>query len=244
MKVFLIALQFLTILPIRLRGEIRKEDFGKALLYFPAVGLLIGLVLFTGAFVFSFLPALVKAALILLISFVITGGLHLDGLADTCDGLLSNKPREEILKVMDDSHIGTMGVAAVALVLLLKFSLLAGIPEAFLGKALILLAVFSRWIQVLACFSSSYARQDGKAKYFIEYATEKELFIGLLFTLILFYLFLNLRGLILFLFSLICVFLFLHWIKRKIGGMTGDTIGALSEIAEIFVLFFALILSR
>ncbi len=243
MKPFLIALQFLTIFPVRLQGEIKKEYYGRALAYFPAVGLLIGLALSAGAFVFSFLPALVKAALILLISFIITGGLHLDGFADTCDGLLSNKPREETLKIMRDSHIGTMGVAAVALLLLLKFSTLANIPDALLGQALILMAVFSRWIQVLACFGSSYAREEGKATYFIEYASEKELFIGLLFTLILFYLFLGLKGLIVFFSSLIFAFLFFRWIKRKIGGMTGDTIGALNEIAEAGVLFCILILS-
>ena len=246
MKLFLIALQFLTILPIKIpagggsapggKSEINEKDFGRSLLYFPLVGLLIGLLLVGSVFLFSFLPLLLKSALILIFSIIITGGIHLDGFADTCDAFYGNRPKEKILEIMRDSRIGVMGAIGIFSLLLLKFGIIASLSDALLWKALILMAVFSRWAQVLACFDSSYARQEGKAKYFIEYATKKELFIGFFFTLALFCLLSKLKGLILFFTSLLPTFLFLQYIKKRIGGMTGDTIGALSEFAEVSVL--------
>ena len=243
MKRFLIALQFLTIFPIKIKSEIKEKDFGASLLYFPLIGLLIGLLLSLSAILLSFLPflsALLKGALILSISIIITGGIHLDGFADTCDGFYGNRPKEKILEIMRDSHIGSMGAIGVFCLLLLKFSLIVSLPEGFLWKALIMMSVFSRWSQVMACFSACYARQEGKAKYFIEYVGKKELYLGALFTLVSFCLLSGLRGVILFFSSLLPAFLFLQYIKKRIDGMTGDTIGALSEIAEVTVLLLAL----
>ncbi len=244
MKRFLIALQFLTIFPIKIKSEIKEKDFGASLLYFPLIGLLIGLLLSVSAILLSFLPflpALLKGALILLISIITTGGIHLDGFADTCDGFYGNRPKEKILEIMKDSHIGTMGVIGVVSLLLLKFSLIVSFPAGFLWKALIMMSVFSRWFQVMACFSACYARQEGKAKYFIEYAGKKEVFIGGIFTLGLFLLLMQLKGVIIFFLSMLSVLLFLHYIRKKIGGMTGDTIGAVSEITEVSTLFSILI---
>ena len=179
----LIALQFLTIFPVKISAEggsapdgksdIKEKDFGASLLYFPLVGLLIGLILALSAFLLFPLPGIIKGATILIISIIITGGIHLDGFADTCDGFYGNKPKEKILEIMKDSHIGAMGVIGIVSLLLLKFSLIASFNERLLWKALILMVVFSRWVQVMACFSASYARQEGKAKYFLEYATKK-----------------------------------------------------------------------
>jgi len=243
MKRFLIALQFLTILPVKVKSKLEKNDFGASLLYFPLVGLLIGLILALSAFsLFSF-PTLLKAAIILIISIIITGAIHLDGFADACDGFYGNNPKERILEIMRDSRIGTMGVVGIVSILLLKFSLIAGFSEGLLWKILLLMAVFSRWTQVMACFGSSYARQEGKAKYFIEYAASKEFFIGFLFTLALFCVFLKLKGIILFSASLLPVFLFMQYMKKRIGGMTGDTIGGLSEFAEVTVLLFAFLIT-
>jgi adenosylcobinamide-GDP ribazoletransferase len=135
-----------------------------------------------------------------------------------------------------------MGVAGIVSMLLLKFCLLANLPQGLLWKVLILTPVFSRWAQVLACYGASYAREEGKAKYFIEYATKEALAVGFLFTVALFCLFLQLKGLVLFSLSVLPVFLLLCYIKKRIGGMTGDTIGALSESAEVLVLLFAFLI--
>ena len=243
MKQFFVALQFLTILPIKI-SKINEKDFGKALVYFPLVGALIGLMLNLSLFSFSFLPAQVMAALILVISIIITGGIHLDGFADTCDGLYGNKPKEEILKIMRDSHIGTMGVIGLVCLLLLKFTILINIPMESLWKSLIMMTTFSRWTQSLACTISNYAREDGKAKYFIEYAQRKGVIMGGFLTLAIFLLLINSRGLVVFTISLAPIFLFISYVKVKIGGMTGDTVGATNELAEVFVLLNILILTQ
>ena len=238
MKRFFIALQFLTILPIRIKPKIKDEDFGKSLAYFPMVGMLIGLILALSSFFFGFLPHTVSAILILVVAIVITGGMHLDGFADTCDALYGSKPRERILEIMRDSRIGVMGTIGIVSLLLLKFTLIANIPKDILWKALIMMTVFARWAQVLACFTSNYAREKGKAKHFIEYNGKGEFLTGCFFTIALSLLLMKFKGVILLAISLLPVFLFMSYVKRRIGGMTGDTIGATSEIAEVALLFF------
>ena len=238
MKSFLIALQFLTIFPVNIKGEIEGKDFGKSLLYFPVVGALIGLALVLALFLLKSLPILLIGALILILSIVITGGIHLDGFADACDGFYGNRPKEKILEIMRDSRIGVMGVVGIVSLLLLKFTLIVSISQGILWKILITMAVFGRWSQALACYTSDYVRPEGKAKYFIGHAGGDEFRIGTFFTLSLFFVLLGLKGVVLFIFSLVPVLLFINYARKKIGGMTGDTIGAASEIAEVGVLLF------
>lgn len=242
MKLFLIALQFLTVLPVRIKTRPSEKDFGASLIYFPLVGLLLGLLLSGCVFLFSFLPDAVRAALILLVSIVISGAIHLDGFADTCDAFYGNKPKEKILEIMRDSHIGVMAVIGLCALLLLKFSLLVSIANEHLCKLLIFMPLFSRYCQVIACVSCGYARNDGKAKYFVEYAGRKEFLIATIFTVLFSLLLMKLKGVILLALCLFLVLLFIMRIKRRIGGMTGDTIGAISEAAEVLVLLFGLIL--
>lgn len=244
MKRFLIALQFLTILPINIKGKIGEEDYGRSLAYFPIVGLLLGVLLALIAFIAGPLPPLVRSILILIIWIIITGGIHLDGFADACDGFYGRRSREEILKIMRDSRIGTMGAVGLTILLLLKFAILSSITQEDLWKVLIVMAVFARWSQALACATSKYARDDGRAKYFMEYARKRDIFTGALFTLILFWLLMDVKGVILFALLLAIVLLFIKCIKGRIGGMTGDTIGAINEVAETAALLFGLILSR
>lgn len=243
MRRLLIALQFLTIIPVKIKSEIEGKDFSEALLYFPIVGLIIGLLLSLSSFCLFFLPALVRAAAILIISVLITGGIHLDGFADTCDGFYGNKPVEKVLEIMGDSRIGAMGAIGIVSLLLLKFSVLASLQETYLWRTLIVMSVFSRWSQCFACNAARYARKEGKAKYFIEHSRKRDLFIGGIFTLSLSLLLMRSKGFILFFLSIIPVYLFIHCIKSKIGGMTGDTIGAVNEIAEVCVLLSGLILT-
>lgn len=240
MKYFLIAFQFLTAVPFEIKSELKEEDFGKSLIYFPLVGAFIGSILALSLFVLNFLPQIVSIAFILVISIVLTGGIHIDGFADTCDGFYSGRSKDDMLKIMRDSHIGTMGVIGIFCVLLLKFTILISIPKEMLWKALIMMAVFSRWAQALACSISDYARESGKAEYFIKYSDKRGIAISSLFVLALFFLLTGFKGIILFIISFASIFLFIFYVKRKIGGMTGDTIGATNEIAEILVILFFL----
>lgn len=241
MKPFLIALQFLTIFPIKIKTEIKPEDFGKSLLFFPLVGLIIGLVMFYAAFAFNLLPALMQGSLLILLEIILTGGLHIDGFADTCDGFYGFRSREKALEIMRDSHSGVMAIIGVACLLLLKFSLFVSMPITVLCKTLIAMCVFSRWAQVLACYKTAYPRQDGKAKPFIEHVRFKDVFSAGVFVFILFISLLRLKGIIIFVLAFALILAFKQYVQKRIGGMTGDTIGATNEIAEAGVLFFSLI---
>lgn len=242
MKEFLIALQFLTIMPLRIKSQINEKDFGAALFYFPVVGMLIGLVLCGAAMFFDFLPSLPRSTVILLTSIVITGAVHLDGFADASDGLYGNKSKEKILEIMQDSRIGAMGAVGLVCLLLFKFSLIDGILEGGRGRALLVAPVISRWCMVFACYSSECARKESKAKFFIEYASKKEVISAGIFTVALCVFLLGLKGAFVFISVFVPVCLFSGYVKRKIGGITGDILGALNEIAEVAALFFMLVI--
>ncbi|MFH1797804.1 MAG: adenosylcobinamide-GDP ribazoletransferase [Candidatus Omnitrophota bacterium] len=243
MKYFLVAVQFLTILPVKIRSKVSEGDLGKSLSYFPLAGLVIGLLLAVVVNIFIFLPDLVKAAFVLIVSVCVTGAIHLDGFADTCDGFYASLSKEKVLEIMRDSHLGAMGMIGVVCILLLKFTLITAIPKDILWKGLIVMAVFSRWCQVLACYVSRYARVEGKARPFVRYDSKGEFLIASLLTILIFLLLMGVNGLVLFAFSLLPILLLINYIKHRIGGMTGDTIGAVSECAEAVILFFVLICS-
>ncbi|MBF0619298.1 MAG: adenosylcobinamide-GDP ribazoletransferase [Candidatus Omnitrophica bacterium] len=239
MKKFWIALQFLTVLPVRMKEPFKEEDFKGLLSLFPAVGACIGVVPALVAACCTFLPHLALVALALAILTVITGALHIDGLADTCDGLFSGQPKDRMLEIMRDSRIGTFGAVGVCLLLLLKFAFLAGLPQDLLWKIFILMPVFARWIQSVACASCAYARTGGKAELFFKHAGIRDVVVGGVFSLALFQVFLGIPGIVLFGAAMLPAMLFIRFADRKLQGMTGDTVGAASEIAELSVLFFS-----
>lgn len=240
MKYLLLALQFLTVLPVKFHAPIKDEDYAKSLICFPVIGIVIGSILSVIALSCMFLPAAVMGIIVLIVSTLITGALHLDGFADTCDGFYGTRPKEEILKIMRDPKIGVMGAIGIALVLLLKFSLITGISKNALWRSLILMGCFSRWSQTLSCLLD-YARNEGKARLFIKYARKRDIIIASLFTVFVCCVLFGLSGMAIFFSSLIPVVTFVLYAKAKIGGVTGDTIGAVNEIAEISALFFILI---
>jgi adenosylcobinamide-GDP ribazoletransferase len=142
---FLSAIQFLTIVPVKSKNADEK-NLGLSLLYFPAVGLILGLVLICIYHLLVFLGFQPwAAAVILTVSLtLITGGLHLDGLADTLDALAGGRDREQMLQIMRDPHIGTMGVLGLLCAVLLKTVLVASLSAPALLKALPVMCVLSR----------------------------------------------------------------------------------------------------
>ena len=157
MTPFFIALQFLTRLKIVNQTEWSVEDFGKSVVAFPYVGLIIGLILAILYGVLSpFIPIMPLMLIIVVAEFLITGGLHADGLMDTSDGLFSGRERERKLEIMKDSRIGSFGVVAFVFVTLLKWQLLASIPSSeFIPMALIMMPLMSRWSMVFSIRSLS-----------------------------------------------------------------------------------------
>lgn len=241
MKKFLIALQFLTILPIRIPGRIKEEETAASIAYFPLAGLVIGLILAATVFVFGFLPPAVTIALVIASSILLTGGLHLDGFADTCDGFYAGRTKERRLQIMRDPHIGTMGAIAIIILLLLKFTILLNLPKQILWRTLVIMPLFAKFWLVLACYKSRYAREEGKAKLFIGKSRARTVLITGILTLGLSFALGGVKAIIAYVFSSICLFLFMNYIKKRIGGMTGDTAGAINETAETLLIFFILI---
>lgn len=244
MKKFLIALQFLTVIPVKIPGELTGKEIGESTLFFPLVGALIGVVLWITALSQAFLPPIIVAALIIITGAAVTGGLHLDGFMDTCDGLYgTQKTKEQRLTIMRDSHVGAMGVLGVVLLLMLKFALLASFSPKMLYSLVLTMPVFARWIQVVDCFLFTYAREEGKGKEFLSHTTWKESLLSGLFTLSFFVVIWKTETLILLPLSLLLPAFFIFIVKQKLGGMTGDLIGASSEIAEVSWLLAGLAVS-
>lgn len=260
MRKILLAFQFLTIIPVKEMKDVSEKEIGGASAFFPLIGCIQGALFVVSAFLFLkiFPPGLANGLLILVI-VATSGGLHLDGLADTFDAIALRGDREKKLLVMKDSTIGPIGVIAIVLVILLKYLLLNTL---FLNSlrityysSLFLVPVFSRWVMVTAIFHGKSARQDGLGKIFIENTKLKELVIATLLAigcwlLVVSFLLSSLFTIhyslflvsipVLYIFSLVSVW----FCNKKFGGMIGDTFGAVSEISEILFLMMAVIWSQ
>lgn len=245
MKSLLSALQFLTIIPVRL-NSINNKHISASLLYFPLIGLFLGLVL-TGInnllCIFGF-PKLSVDIILVVLLVVLTGGIHLDGLADCGDAFLSRKGREDMLKIMRDSHIGVMGALSIISIILLKISFLYSINMSVKPIALILMCVLSRWSLVMAIFLFPYARLEGKAKVFTQGVNGKIFTVATIITLVCAGAVWGARGLLILLIIAGCTYLIGKFITRKIAGITGDTLGALDEIVEVITLLSICFIGR
>ncbi|MDS1030614.1 adenosylcobinamide-GDP ribazoletransferase [Bacillota bacterium LX-D] len=239
---FLIAVQFLTKFPITITRPIDEKNIAKAMSYFSLVGLLLGGCSAALRYGLSYLLP-IPVCNLLALAFLIfsTGNLHYDGLMDTADGLFSGRPKERILEIMKDSRVGSNGVTAGALALLLKYVLLSQIPLAGQGIALVLASALGRWSQVYGAAFYKYARSTGTGS-FTQYVGYWQLFFNS-FT-VLFAAFFLLHYLsILFLLSILAGTAFLQWyVWKKIGGITGDTLGAVHECIEVLSLMVLLII--
>jgi len=245
MNSLLIAIQLLTIFPIRTKFNFSARDFSASLAYFPLVGLLIGLsCAAVNILLGRFLPDAVISIIIVLFMAFITGGMHSDGLADTVDGLGSTRSSEKMLEIMKDSRIGTMGVSGLFGSLALKSALIYSMPADFRNTSIILAMVISRWSMTLPLTFFNYARNDGKAKIFFENASKTNFALSTIVALgiIVFYYF-RPNGIYLVIIGAAASYLTAFYINKKIKGITGDTLGAINEIVEIvsFTLIYTLI---
>jgi len=243
MKDFLRAISFLTILPVGKSLSFNEKELARSMAFFSLVGLVIGLLLALGYHLLSFL--LPKAIVLwLTIGFLVflTRGLHLDGFADTIDGLASGGSREKILEVMRDSRIGAFGVISLILLIGSKYLALDQISNPTLHYSLILMAVMGRNAMVLVCYRSPYARSEGGlAKPFTENLGYREMALSLVSAFGIALLLMGLKGILVFLgiclFSLGYRFFFI----KKLGGVTGDILGAANELTELLCLILLVI---
>ncbi|MDW7675854.1 MAG: adenosylcobinamide-GDP ribazoletransferase, partial [Bacillota bacterium] len=165
---FLIAIQFLTRIPIPNIEFTEKHNFINSVKYYPLVGFAIGMILIALMNLLSFtLPSLVIAVVILVANIMLTGGLHLDGFMDTIDGVMAARDKERTLEIMKDSRVGAHSVWAVICLLLLKFALIATLPNHIMWIALLTMAVISRLNVLFSMVYWPYARAEGLGKLFL-----------------------------------------------------------------------------
>jgi adenosylcobinamide-GDP ribazoletransferase len=228
------AFGFLSILPVGNTNIGRPA--GYAFAYFPLVGLVIGAVVALLSQI-RFLPVASTHFLMLLAWVALTGGLHLDGFADSCDGLLATTTPERRLEIMKDPRVGAWALAGVILLLLGKFSALPGLP----ALALLLPPLLGRWAMVLAVAAYASARPNGIGNYFkVGLGRPQIIMASALAGLILISVALMLGSawvLILALAAPAVAIGFGNWASRRLGGgLTGDVYGAICEITELLCL--------
>jgi adenosylcobinamide-GDP ribazoletransferase len=241
MQGFLRALGFLTLLPVPGAG---KGGFRGAVPFFPIVGLLLGLILAAlDQAMNRLVPTGLASALLLLASILLTRGFHLDGLMDTCDGLGVVGPREERLRAMKDSRVGAFGVMGCVLLLFIKYSSLYGLAREWRPQVLALFPLVGRGCLVSAVALFPAARKEGLGRVFKEETRVAEVVLAGLLTVLIAFAIAGLSGLFLLVGSWVVSLIGGLWFSRAFGGMTGDTYGAINEVAETTALVAATLFS-
>ena len=242
---FLDALRFLTIIRVPRRGKASPEEVARSLGYFPLVGVIIGLILAGLYWLLSLvLPSSVVSGLLIVISVVLSGGLHLDGFVDTCDGIAGHKDAEARWQVMHDSRAGAFGIVGVFCLLLVKYVSLNSIPPTLMMATLVLMPVLSRWAMVYAIFAYPYARPSGLGRVFKEEASWWKLTVATLIALAVVIPWFRWAGLVIMLGVWVIAVAMAAYLRRKFSGLTGDTYGAINEVAEVSVLLLVCLLAH
>ena len=165
--------KFMTRLPIGFEPKFDSDSLGKSMKFFPIVGMVMGLILLAFFWALSYViySPMVMVVTLVIIEVILTGGLHLDGLADTFDGIFSYRSKQKMLDIMKDSRLGTNGGLVLILYFILKVALIyeldmiAGIPS---GIVLLLTPAIARLNSVINCASAPYARATGMGKTFVD----------------------------------------------------------------------------
>jgi len=247
MNSFLAALRFLTILPIPGQRGHAPGDLARSLWWFPVVGLLLG-GLTAGIFWLTgpYLPRPILAVLAVTVLLAWSGGLHLDGVADCADGFFSSRPRERMLEIMRDSRIGAMGVIALLLLLALKGAALLALPPEALWRLLLLMPLTGRvGIQLLLALLPYARPEGGLATVFFNRSRLVAFLPGVGLLAVVAWFAAGGIGLASALLALLLLLPFALFCYGKIGGATGDTLGAACELGETLVaVVYAIIASN
>ncbi|MGB3212014.1 MAG: adenosylcobinamide-GDP ribazoletransferase [Desulforhopalus sp.] len=231
---FCTALRFLTVIPVSWRADDDSRHFNKCLPFFPVIGALIGAVGYCFSSVaLYFFPSQVVAVFALIYLAFISGFLHLDGLSDSADGLMSSRPREDSLRIMKDSRAGAMGVVVVVCVMLGKYSALSSMDASKLCMAIFFMPFAGRCSILFLMAWLPYAKPEGGLGHLFYSDSSKITALSAFLLLVLFLLIFALSNLIITLLMIFIVILaFGRWCKTRLGGATGDTLGAVCELTE------------
>jgi adenosylcobinamide-GDP ribazoletransferase len=231
---------------VLLKRELSPAQLGRATAYFPLVGLIIGGILAGLNWLLNLiLPAAVVNVLLIVALVIVTGALHLDGLADTCDGIAGHKPVEERWKVMRDSRTGAFGVVGVALVLLVKYVALNNVPPASMTAVLLFMPVVSRWAMAYAIFAFRYARPEGLGTAYKNATRWPQFTAATVLTLAIaaaLYPLFSVTGFLLIFGVWIIATALTFYFRYKFAGLTGDTYGAINEVSEVMALIFVIVI--
>ena len=250
MRAFFIGLQFLTRLSLVHQDNWTAEDFGRSVKFFPLIGAVLGVIYGGAAYgllVFCpaqgvVLPPHAASVILLILPPLLTGGLHCDGFMDTMDGVFSGRDRDRMLAIMKDSRVGSNGVFGFVLLMLLEWGILLdllAVPD-FLVPALFLMPIIARLMMTGAVALYPYARPDGMGKAFAAYTDGKTVAFAALSTLFFLVPF-GLPAAAALLVSLLFTAFFASFVKKRLGGLTGDIYGAITTLNEGLVLLTFLV---
>ena len=234
------AIRFLTILPAGDPGTFQAKEMVR---FFPLVGILLGGIVAAADLVFGLLwPTSIASLLDVMLLVILTGGLHLDGLADTADGLLGHHSRDRALAIMKDSRIGVMGMAAILFSLTVKWAVLSHLCE-YRYLMLLVVPALARGGMIFGIVFLPYGRNDngtGHALFQDRYPAETFVFLGVPVLLAFLAFPAGLR--VVAVFGLL-VLLLLNYFNKRMGCITGDMLGATSELTESLLFLTAAIAS-
>jgi len=255
---FINAVQFLTIFTVRKKHELNEGDLARSMVYFPLIGFLIGFLLINmDKALLWVLPPTIANALLVVVLVLITRALHVDGLADTLDGIMGGRDPQSRLAIMKDSRLGTAGAIGILFALLLKYLCFNNLFESEKVAALLTAPMLARWSQTLMVFGAEYGRENGMGKAFVGHLRAGSLaatsavtialsafvvvrmdFVGVTMDVHSVMLFFSL------LIGVICLtFIAKRYLVSRLGGVTGDAIGAVSELNELLVLLLFVVFS-
>jgi len=239
---FIVAVQFLTRIPTPKLNDISQKEIGRSLAWYPVVGLIIGGILVSAMELLSNAPVSLQAALVLSLWVLITGALHLDGLADSADAWLGGYgDKDKTLAIMKDPTSGPAAVVILILVLLVKFTAIEAIIKNGDWVILLFAPILARGMMLLLFQTTAYVRTGGLGEALAHHHSHLigwTLIAALVVTCAWM---LALQGIIIILTSFITFFSVRHMMKKRLGGTTGDTAGALIEISETVILLSAIL---
>lgn len=239
----IILTKFMTRIPIPIKVDYDPKKLGKSIKFFPFVGLIIGFILYyTSVILVKFSKNnLINALIVIVIELMVVGIIHIDGLCDTFDGLFSYREKEKMLEIMKDSRIGTNGAIILVLYFIAKILFISEIFSINL-KYLIIYPVLARLATPVNAAFSDYARKNGMSNFIISQNSAFEGIFSIILAAALSFLIFSFKGFELFLGAFLFIIFFMQFVKKKISGVTGDTMGAALELTAIFVLFLAIFL--
>jgi len=239
MKSFFAAVQFLTIFPYPRGLSVEAGEAGRSMGHYPTVGAILGAILYLAdRLLAGYIPRDLINLVLLAALTILTGGLHWDGFSDTMDALGASRTREERLSIMRDSRVGAFGALSLIFLILLDLSVLHHLRE-HRGSYLFLAPLLSRFSMVLLALTQPYARREGGlARSFVEEVSLKELALAGGIALIACLAFLRTEGLLLLCLVVAFTLLVGGYFRHRLGGITGDSLGALNECMTALVWLF------